>query len=54
LAFFNLKNRARRKTVIHEYKIEEKSMDQTDPLQSIAPFDSMAALLRLPVIITLW
>jgi hypothetical protein len=31
LAFFNLKNRASRKAVIHEYKIEEKSMAQTDP-----------------------
>jgi hypothetical protein len=31
LAFFNLKDRASRKAVIHEYKIKEKSMAQADP-----------------------
>ncbi|WP_202051754.1 hypothetical protein [Candidatus Methylomicrobium oryzae] len=31
MAFFNLKNRASRKAVIHEYKIEENSMVQIDP-----------------------
>jgi hypothetical protein len=31
LEFFNLKNRASLKGVIHEYKIEEKSMAQIDP-----------------------
>jgi len=42
LAFFNLKNGASRKAVIHEYKIEDKSIAQTDPKSTVIFNISMA------------
>jgi hypothetical protein len=43
-----LKNRASLKAVIHEYKIEEKSMAQAAPFQTIDQNYRMTAILSLP------
>jgi hypothetical protein len=50
LAFFNLKNRASRKTVIHKCKIEENSLAQTDPNRTIHPVFQVSVQANISVI----
>jgi hypothetical protein len=47
LAFFNLKNRASRKTVIYKCKIEENSLTQTDPSATLMDFQQMVTSMQL-------